>query len=539
MSEQVSSVKDIQKMFQDLSKEDIEVLHQSLKILKQAKGDESSQEEKGSSKEDSSEKESEDKEVKKNEEKEQENEDEQERAEEEGEEEDEKRKGEKEGKDLGGEKEEELKEVLEESKGNIFDVISEEEKSNEEEGEEEASGSNIFDNIVKDKKRLFKEPAALTLRYFPEKIVHRDDEILQLASILSPVLDGRKPSNLIVYGKPGTGKTLCVKFVCNQLKQKSQSNGSNLKIIFLNCKIGKSADTEYRLFAELARNFGEDVPATGLPTQEVYETFCKAVDLEDRKVLLVLDEIDNLVKKENNKNELMYSLTRINSDKLENAEISFIGISNDTTFIQYLDPRTKSSLGEEEFVFSPYNADQLKDLLTTRSKKAFVKGVVDDTVIAKCAAYAARENGDARKALELLRVSAELAERERSTSVREAHVDMAQEKIERDNIAEIVEKQPKQSQIVLYSIIKLLEVESPVESGSIYETYDKIAEKAGLKPLTSRRVSDLIGELDLLGIINTKILYRGRGGRTRQISLAIPPDSLLKVNRILKEALEL
>ncbi len=430
---------------------------------------------------------------------------------------------------------------------NIFDIVSSEASGHESAEEsldsvEELPGdmtSNIFDNIVKDKKTLFKNGEALTLRYFPEKIVHRDEEILQLASVLSPILDQRKPSNLLVYGKPGTGKTVCVKFVCEQLKKKAEENDIPMDIVFLNCKIGKSADTEYRLFAELARNFGEKVPATGLPTQEVYDIFCRSIDSNKRKVILVLDEIDNLVKKDGKKSELMYSLTRINSDKLQNSEISFIGISNDTTFIQYLDPRTKSSLGEEEFVFSPYNADQLKDLLTERANISFFDGVVKEPVISKCAAYAARENGDARKALELLRVSAELAERERSSSVREAHVDMAQEKIERDNVATLIEKQPKQSQIVLFSIIKLLEVESPVESSNIYDMYGQIANKVGLKPLTSRRVSDLIAELDLMGIINTKILYRGRGGRTRQISLAIPSDSLLKVNNILKEVLEL
>jgi len=417
---------------------------------------------------------------------------------------------------------------------NVFDVVSKDEGISGQEAD-----SNIFDRILKDKKSLFLESEALTLRYFPEKIVHRNEEIIQLAGILSPLLEGRKPSNLLIYGKPGTGKTVCVKHVCNQLKEKAAASGLGVEVVFLNCKIGKSADTEYRLFAELARRFGESVPATGLPTQEVYEIFCKAIDSNKKKVILVLDEIDNLVKKDGKKSELLYSLTRINSDKLQNSEISFIGISNDTTFIQYLDPRTKSSLGEEEFVFPPYNADQLKDLLSERSKIAFVEGAVNGSVIAKCAAYAARENGDARKALELLRVSAELAERDRSSSVKEIHVDLAQDKIERDNIATLIEKQPKQSQIVLYTIIKLLEEESPIESSMIYETYDKFARRVGLKPLTSRRVSDLIAELDILGIINTKIFSKGRGGRTRQISLAIPSDSLLKVNNILKEVLEL
>jgi cell division control protein 6 len=98
--------------------------------------------------------------------------------------------------------------------------------------------------------------------------------------------------------------------------------------------------------------------------------------------------------------------------------------------MDHLDPRVKSSLGEEELVFPPYNALQLQDILKERAESAFKEGTLQEGVIAKCAAYAAREHGDARRALDLLRVAGELAERESSKKITLEHIDAANQKIE-------------------------------------------------------------------------------------------------------------
>jgi len=114
----------------------------------------------------------------------------------------------------------------------------------------------------------------------------------------------------------------------------------------------------------------------------------------------------------------LYNLTRLNSE-LSQSQISIVGISNNLTFLDELDPRVRSSLSEEEIVFPPYNAVQLQEILRKRAKEVFREGVIrDEDVITKCAAFAAREHGDARRALDLLRVSGELAERENSPKVK-------------------------------------------------------------------------------------------------------------------------
>ena len=253
-------------------------------------------------------------------------------------------------------------------------------------------------------------------------------------------------------------------------------------------------------------------------------------------IILILDEIDQLVHKIGD--GILYNLTRMNSE-LKNSEISLIGVSNDLIFVDNLDPRVKSSLSEEELIFPPYNAVQLQDILRERVQLAFRKGVIESGVIEKCAAYAAREHGDARRALELLRVAGEIAERKNRLKVAMVHLDEAEEKIERDRVVDIVKSQPKQGQVVLYSIFNLNKSEKSLFTGDAYEIYKDKCSSCGLKPLTQRRVSDIIAELDMLGIINARVISKGRYGRTREISLAIPNSSVEELKGALEASLGL
>lgn len=389
-----------------------------------------------------------------------------------------------------------------------------------------------------DNNSIFKNKSLLQNNYQPEDIPHRSKQIKQIASILAPILRGDKPSNLFLYGKTGTGKTLSIQFVKNELlKRAKKTPDFNLRIEYLNCKLKKVADTEYRILAEFIKKFGEDVPVTGLPTQSVYDKFIETVDSEKQTIVLILDEIDQTAKKISD--DFLYNLTRLNSE-LTQSQICIVGISNNLTFLDELDPRVKSSLSEEEIVFPPYNALQLQDILTKRAEQAFREGVVQEGVIAKCAALAAREHGDARRALDLLRIAGELAERDNCKKIELKHIDEANEKIERDKILDIILSEPKQFQLVLSSIISLSE-KNPTNhlfTGEVYNFYRELCAKNKLEILTQRRVSDIIQEFDMLGIITVNVISKGRGGRMREIKLAITKDIVEKVKQIISESLE-
>jgi len=379
------------------------------------------------------------------------------------------------------------------------------------------------------KKSVFKNKESLTDHYVPDQILHREGEITQIAETMAPSLRGHKVSNMFLYGTVGTGKSVSMKHVASELERVSE----NVKILYVNCKMKRVSDTEYRLLAELIRKMGQMVPPTGLPTDHVYRIFFEIIDSEKQNIILVLDEIDALIQKTGD--EILYNLTRINQD-MKNAKLSIVGISNNASFTNDIDPRVKSSLSEEEIIFKPYDATQLKDILTKRSIEAFNTGVLENGVIAKCAALAAQEHGDARRALDLLRMAGEIAERSGELKITTNYVDKAEEKLDMDRIEEIIKSQPRQSQAVMSSIIKLHEEgQRDIQTGDVFTYYEKICKSSGLKPLTQRRISDLVGELDMLGVINAKVISKGRYGRTREINVPISKPMLEKIKKILQE----
>ncbi|WP_226004823.1 AAA family ATPase [Natrinema salinisoli] len=528
--------------------------------------------------------------------------------------------------------------------------------------DDEESNQGLFDDLLSGEP-IFENKEVLRPSYTPHELPHRSDQINKMATILVAALRGETPSNILIYGKTGTGKTASAKFVSKELESTSQKYSVPCDVEYINCEV---TDTQYRVLAQLANKFidknkeriddrvaeleslldaldeydadaerrsaeetgtddlsddqtasdpfdfvssdetdshgdgspgpntdatsvdspletegssesapavassdttdptavagtdqgdssatdspahplestpfdardevddriaeleddkdsFEEVPMTGWPTDRVYSVFFDAVDYDERVVVIMLDEIDKLVEKSGD--DTLYNLSRMNSE-LENSRVSIIGISNDLKFTDFLDPRVKSSLGEEEIVFPPYDANQLRDILNHRSDVAFKGDALSDDVIPLCAAFAAQEHGDARRALDLLRTAGELAERSQAETIVEEHVRQAQDKIELDRVVEVVRTLPTQSKLVLFAII-LLEKNGvhSINTGEVFNIYKRLCEEIDADVLTQRRVTDLISELDMLGIVNAVVVSKGRYGRTKEISLSVP-----------------
>lgn len=381
---------------------------------------------------------------------------------------------------------------------------------------------DIFDKFAKPDVQIFNDRNVLRATYIPESLPNREKEMKQLASIVGPVIAGGTPSNAFLYGKTGLGKTVVTKAVLNTLKRKVEELGKRVNIAYINCQL---VDTTYRVYAHLCGAINVEVPITGLPTDEVITKFSASLDELHTHLIVVLDEIDFLQKKDS---KTLYGLTRINSE-LVNSTLSLIGITNDVMFKQDIDARVRSTLTEQEIVFFPYNSTQLRQIIKERASLGFCEGVLKESAVSYAAALAGSEHGDARRALDLIRTAGEIVERDGGGEITDNHVKEAQKVIEIDAISEVLGSLPLQSKAVLLSIYEAetsKEQDEIIKTSQIYDRYVKICEQLPIDPLTQRRVGDLINELDVLGMIKTSIVSKGRYGRSRIINLSVQQSEI-------------
>jgi cell division control protein 6 len=374
---------------------------------------------------------------------------------------------------------------------------------------------------AKEGKALFANRNALSPEYVPEKLPFRDDQTKAVAEVLAPVLHGSKPSNLLLYGKTGTGKTAVARYVLGRLR--TEANSPNLTVAYVNTRL---SNTEYRTLTEFAKFIDlpvdKQIPFTGLSIGEVVERIFERVKSGKKQIILVLDEIDYLVKTFGD--GILYEFTR-SGEKLSPGFLSLVGISNDLKFKEGLDPRVLSSLSEEELVFPPYTVEELREILTERAKMAFRPAAASPAAINLCAAMAGSEHGDARRAIDLLRIAGEVAEREGLKEIDDSCIRRASDKMEHDRVEEAIRSLPVQNKAILLAVSRF---PGGSNTGELYLAYNNLCKRAGLETLTQRRVSGILAELDLMGLIEASVVSKGRRGRTKRIQLLVGNETLEK-----------
>ena len=373
-------------------------------------------------------------------------------------------------------------------------------------------------------KSIIKNRDILHFTYIPNIILHRKNEQELVTQSLLPILKQSRPSNLLVYGKPGTGKTLVVKKVLSKIQERVEKSNFPIKLIYSN---SKNETTLYGLLVSLGRQLDlkqDELPSTGLAISEVFKRLLNKIDEGKLNAIFVIDEIDylaQLVAKTGK--DILYQLTRAN-EQLQQGSLTMVGISNDLTFKEKLDPRVISSLGEEEIVFTNYNVEQIKKILEDRINESFIENSVEEPALNLCAALAGGEHGDARRAIDLLRVSGELAERQQSDKVTIEHVREASLKIEENKEEASLKSYPLHEKLVIIAIMKA----NGSSTGEIYSSYRNLCKALGKDELTQRRVTQMLSEIELSGIISGRLVHQGIHGRTKKYKLTISSEMIKK-----------
>lgn len=373
---------------------------------------------------------------------------------------------------------------------------------------------------------IFQNRDALREDYQPEDIVGRDEELKQYVSALQPAINGDQPSNIFLYGKAGVGKTACTRYLLTELKKDAEKYGVNVSTIQTNCEdLSTSYQVAVQLINEL-RNTKDQLKPTGYARRQINEWLWEELDKLGGTVIIVFDEVDHI-----EDDSILYQIPRARANgNLETAKVGIIGISNDFKFRETLSSKVQSSLCEKELQFPAYDAGELRDILRQRVEIAFYDGVIPRGVIAKCAAFGAKDAGDARQSLDLLMEAGDVAVAQNADQVTEEHVDEAQAALERSRLVNGVAGLTQQGHLVLYTLLMIHEEgETPVRAREFQGRYEVVCDRAALDPLVPRRVRDHLSELAMLGIATRRERNKGEsGGRYYEYSLDANPELLLE-----------
>ena len=390
--------------------------------------------------------------------------------------------------------------------------------------------ADIAKEVFEQEDQVFANKQLLSIGHVPEpdRIVGRDDEIRDLAEQLRGAIEGYSPDNVIVYGKTGTGKSLVSKYVMGRAQDLSESDIA-VGTAYLDCS---EDNTETQAVSSLAKTLNDEaetdisVPQTGLSTSKYYKRLWQILDRRYDVMMVILDEVDLMAD-----DDLLMKLSRAEEANKVDCHIGVIAISNKIQYAENLNERVKSSLQHKELFFQPYDATQLREIMRNRAD-AFQEDVLTDDVIPLCAAFAAQEHGDARKAIDILRHAGKIAYKNGSDVVTEEHVRDAQQLAEKDRFRELIDGAPTQAKTALLALAEL-SLNNDTEAfptREVFKQYRVICEAIDMDTLSERRFRDILKEQAFLGIVDVEKLNQGlAGGVTLKNRLIEDPDIVREI----------
>ena len=378
--------------------------------------------------------------------------------------------------------------------------------------EPDSSSQSTSDPLFDMGSQIFANKDLLKIGHVPEadRIVGRDEEISKLAQRLNGAVHGHSPENVMIYGKTGTGKSLVSRHV-SQRAQNAAQTGITIGTAYVDCA---EDNTETQSISSLAAKLNDEsttgisIPHTGLSTSKYYKLLWQTLDAQFDSAIVILDEIDLM-----NDDSILMKLSRAEEAGKIECSIGIIAISNKIQYVDALNERVKSSFQHKELFFQPYDATQLRNIMSNR-EDAFIEGVLSSDVIPLAAAFAAQEHGDARKAIDILRHAGEVANEVDATEVMEDHVRQAQQHAEKDRFRELINGAPNQAKAGLLALTELTLTtnDNAFLTSRVYDQYQSVCKSLDMNVLSVRRFRDIMKEQAFLGVVETEKINKGRTG---------------------------
>ena len=380
-----------------------------------------------------------------------------------------------------------------------------------------------------------------TQTYKPDTLPERESELDQLHSALRPAAMGSTPLNVFIYGPTGQGKTVGVTLKTTQLQQYADEQGMDLTVVMVRCK---GVDKSYHVMTHLVKALreqrlgpGEELPS-GYQKKALLSMILDELEAIGGTVIVVLDEIDAI----GSDDYILYELPRAEPS---GVRLSLIGVTNDLQFRDNLEADVRSSLGEDEIEFAPYDATQLNNILSRRSAGALrdtkiqdsdapfeslETDVLTDDVIPLTSAIAAQESGDAREAIKLMFRACRFADDNSESVVTAQHVRDAHEYLEHAAVERGIRSLPLQRALALLAVVhsEAVDNKSPAETKKLHKTYEQFCAQIDTDALSERRFRDKLNDMVDSSILSKDTRGRGQGmGMTNFYALDVRVGTVL------------
>ena len=379
----------------------------------------------------------------------------------------------------------------------------------------DAELDRIISKVQKEKK-VFVKKSALDTSNQPEKIVSRVNEVEKIVRYISDYEQQQTVPLVSIYGRSGTGKSTLVRYVCNYFPE--------IKLCFVNLRKAKTVfGTINLILNELDQPSLASAQGMNLGMEKIRESILTITTLEKKKLfVLALDEFDVIFyDKRGNPSDFVYKLVEMQAELKSKGCLAMIfTVSNNVLSDYDLDDRIRSRIGNSEIFFKPYTKEETLKILQQRSEEAFDKKI-DEKVLEECAKISFLEHGDARRAVDLLRVSAEIAAKEKKDLLVK-HVKDASKQIQKDRVEEVISSLSHHSKLIcLVLASKTFGLDKMQHSTmSIFEKYKEYVQS---EPVSYRRFSELLKDLENTGLIISDTRSNGQKGYRSEFQLVVDP----------------